>query len=129
MEQRPTQGAFYGSAIAALGGLLIGLLLHGAWQKRPGGPQILLASPAAAEPARPAADDQPSAARGGAVLAGLDPSRVAPDPLPVTRLAPDMFDVQPAATGGVERQDVGDQVADAAPQAPPRRATSIRPGP
>jgi hypothetical protein len=40
-----------------------------------------------------------------------------------------MFDVQPAATGGVERQDVGDQVADAAPQAPPRRATSIRPGP
>lgn len=124
-EDTITPGAFYGSALAALCGLLLGLLLHGPWRSHPGGPQILFASAAAAELARPASDDAgqassaaepPAAPAADAQLAELDTGYTPPDPLPVTRLAPDRFgsddaEVQTAAFG-----DDGDddQTADAA---------------
>jgi hypothetical protein len=121
MDQRLKPAFFYGSGIAALTGLLFGFVLHAAWQKRPGGPQIIFASAAAAEFASPNTD-APTADQTGpepadpVQLADLDTGPVTPDPLPVTRLAPDMFDVQPAAASEGERQDVGDVVADDAPQ-------------
>jgi hypothetical protein len=125
MEQRPEPAIFYGAAIAALTGLLSGLVLPVAWQKHPGGPQIVFAPAAAAErgkpDAEPSATDQPKPDPPAAVqLAEADTGPVTPDPLPVTRLAPDMFDVQPAAAANAERQDAADVLADGAPQPPPR---------
>lgn len=130
MLDRVTPGAFYGAAIAALCGLLLGLILQDPWQKHPGGPQILFNSAAAAELARPAKADDASAppenpqAAGNEQLAGLDaayndPGYIAPDPLPVTRLDPDRFDVKPAAAEPAELDGGGDdeaqqQTADAA---------------
>jgi hypothetical protein len=120
MEHRPTPQVFYGSAIAALCGLLLGLLLHAAWQKHPGGPQILFSRAEAAEAVNrnanaPAADPPDSVE-----LTDDDAGYVTPDPLPVTRLAPQMFDVRPAADGEEERQPVDDLAAEDAPRAPPR---------
>lgn len=123
MEERLTPGAFYGSAIAALCGLAMGLMLHGAWQNHSGGPQLLASSAAAAELARPAGDDAPQTApeqdsqavAGNEQLADLDTSYVDPSPLPVTRLAPDRFDVKPAVED-VAREDADDQTADAEPE-------------
>jgi hypothetical protein len=116
MMDRITPGAFYGAAIAALCGLLMGLMLQQPWQKHPGGPRILLASAAAAELARPPSDDDRASAssedpqaEGNVQLAALDatyndPGYIPPDPLPVTRLDPDRFDVQPAADQ-IEREE------------------------
>ena len=120
MEQRLSQEVFYGSAIAALGGLLFGLLLHIPWEKHPGGPQILLSRAEAAEPVRLSADDLTADAPVDrpTEVADEDTGHVPPDPLPVTRLRPGMFDVQPAAADEEQREDVDDAVADAAPQAP-----------
>jgi hypothetical protein len=125
MDQRLKPAVFYGSAIAALAGLLFGLLLHTGWRNHSGGPQIVFASAAAAELAKPDTDapttDQPGPDQPAAVQAAdEDTGPVTPDPLPVIRLAPEMFDAQPAAADEAERQDVGDVVADVAPQAPPR---------
>jgi len=122
MEQRLTPEVFYGSAIAALCGLLFGLLLHIAWQKHPGGPQILLSRAEAAEVVRPTVDDAAVAvpAADPIEVADQDTALVPPAPLPVTRLHPEMFDVQPAAAGEAQREDVGELAADADPQAPPR---------
>ena len=126
-EDTVEPGAFYGSAIAALIGLLMGLMLHGPWDKRPGGPQIWFSSAAAEALAHPAKTDDDQAAVDAAPqpvedqqLADLDLDYVPPDPLPVTRLAPDRFpdrvDAQPAAAEDAERQDVdGLMTADAAP--------------
>jgi hypothetical protein len=115
MEQRLTPGLFCGSAVAALTGLLFGLLLHVPWAKHPGGPRILFSRAEAAEPAHPAAvPPEPVEA------ADLDTRHVAHHPLPVVRLRADMFDVQPAAADGAQRKSVGDLVVDAAPPAPPR---------
>jgi hypothetical protein len=115
MGQRLTPEFFYGSAISALCGLLLGLMLHVAWQNNPGGPQIQLPeSVAAATAVSPAAEP---------VEAGLDAGHTRPSPLPVTRLAPQMFDVQPAAADGTQRDDAGDLVVDAAPPAPPTWTT------
>jgi hypothetical protein len=122
MDQRPTPEFFCGSAIAALTGLLFGLLLHTPWEKHPGGPQILFSTAAAAELARPAgADDAVQASTPDPVEnADLEPASVTPAPLPVTRLSPEMFDVQPAAADEAERRDVGDLTADAVPPPCPR---------
>jgi hypothetical protein len=122
MEQRPTPEFFSGAAIAALCGLLFGLLLHTPWEKHPGGPQILFGSAQAAEPSRPApredaADSGPSAPT---EVANPDTGYVRPDPLPVTRLAPQMFDVQPAAAEEAERRNVDEVVDEGAPQPSPR---------
>ncbi len=126
-EDTVEPGAFYGSAIAALIGLLVGLMLHGPWDQRPGGPQIWFSSAAAEALAHPATtdDDQPAVDEApqpveAQRLADLD--YIPPDPLPVIRLAPDRFpdriDAQPAATEDAARQDVDDVVADAEPTAP-----------
>src|ERR1700761_2020236 len=112
MEDRVTPGAFYGSAIAALCGLAMGLMLHGAWSNHTHGPQLQLSSAAAEELARPADDDAPQAA--SEPVADLDTSYVDPTPLPVTRLDPDRFDVKPAAAEGAAREDA-DASADAQP--------------
>jgi len=114
MEDRVTPGAFYGSAIAALIGLAMGLMLHGSWQNHSAGPQLLLGSAAATQLARPAGDNDAQAAPVSAPqqTADLGASYVDPDPLPVTRLDPDRFDVKPAAED-VVRADVDDQTADA----------------
>jgi hypothetical protein len=101
MEQRLTPEVFYGAAIAALIGLVFGLLLHIGWEKHPGGPQILFSAAEAAEPVRPAIVD-------GAEVADLDASPVEPTPLPVVRLHPEMFDVKPAAADEIQRQDAGE---------------------
>jgi hypothetical protein len=122
MEQRLTPEVFYGSAIAALCGLLFGLLLHAGWQRHPGGPRILFSSAEAAELAHADADTPRTAQPDPVVLADDNCSYVPPDPLPVTRLAPQMFDVQPAAADEAERQSVDDVVADDAPQASPGEA-------
>jgi hypothetical protein len=121
MEDRVTPGAFYGSAIAALIGLAMGLMLHGSWRNHSAGPQLLLSSAAAAELARPAGDDddqqavpEPETPTDSEQLADLDTGYVDPTPLPVTRLDPDRFDVQPAADD-VARQDVDDDSPDAEP--------------
>jgi len=133
MEGKVTPTAFYGSAIAALSGLLLGLLLHAPWQDHSNGPQILFSSAAAAELARPAnaddgqalsADDPQAAANSQyASLDGAynDPGYIPPDPLPVTRLAPGRFgsdetEVQPASAGSAElpMDGDGDVVAAAA---------------
>jgi hypothetical protein len=126
MEQRVTPGFFYGSALAALVGLLLGLMLHGSWEKHPGGPHIWFSSAAAEALAKPAeaAGDQPAADEAPpppeqAQLAVLDAGYVPPDPLPVIRLDPDRFDPRPAAAEDAERQDVDDLVADAPPAPPP----------
>ena len=116
MEDRVTPGAFYGSAIAALIGLAMGLMLHGPWQNHSAGPRLMLSSAAAAELARPASDDAPLAAPEPEPqqVADLDTDYVDPTPLPVTRLAPDRFDVKPAAED-VVREDVDDDTTDAEP--------------
>ena len=121
MEQRLSQEVFYGSAIAALCGLLFGLLLHIPWENHPGGPQILFSRAEAAEPVHLDAEDPTAeaAANRPTEVADEDTGHVPPNPLPVTRLRPGMFDVQPAAEDE-QREDVDDAVADAAPQAPPR---------
>ena len=83
---------FHGIAVAACLGLTLGLVLHGPWQSKAGGPQILFASAAAAELARPlndgdiiaastAADEQPSTE-----LAFVDDGQLPATPLPVVRL-------------------------------------------
>ena len=124
MEDRLTPGAFYGSAIAALIGLALGLMLHSSWRDHSTGPQLLTRSVAAAELVRPA-DDAPQTAAdppapsgpapsGDEQLAEYDTGYVAPDPLPVTRLDPDRFDPKPAAEE-VARTDVNDETADAEP--------------
>jgi hypothetical protein len=119
MEQRLTPEFFYGSAIAALCGLLFGLLLHAAWQKHPGGPQILFGSAQAAEAVPDSRQvDQPASVE----LVDNDTGHVTPDPLPVTRLAPHMFEVQPAAADEAKRQAIDEVVADDAPQALPGEA-------
>ena len=122
MERRLTQEVFYGSAIAALCGLLLGVLLHTPWQNHPGGPQILFSRAEAAEVVRPDAEDpaaEPPALAPAEVI-DEDTSYAPPDPLPVTRLHPEMFDVQPAATADEQREGDDDAAADAAPQVPPR---------
>ena len=110
MEDRLTPGAFYGSAIAALIGLAMGLMLHGPWQNHSAGPRLMLSSAAAAELARPASDDDQQTISEPAPqqVADLDTGYVDPTPLPVTRLAPDRFDVKPAAED-VAREDVDDE--------------------
>ena len=125
MEERIEPEAFYGAAIAALVGLLFGLLLHTAWQNHSGGPRIILSSTVAAAPARADAaaspDNAPAGQPDAVQLAEEDTGPVTPDPLPVTRLAPEMFpdmtDVQPAAADEAERQDADDVTAGDAPQA------------
>lgn len=127
MEERVTPGAFYGSAVAALCGLLLGLLLQQPWRSHPGGPQILFSSAAAAELAQPSRNDSDAGApfeeqqiaEGAQPLADLDatyndPGFIPPDPLPVTRLDPGRFDTQPAAADPADRV-ADDDVADAAP--------------
>jgi hypothetical protein len=120
MDQRLTPEFFYGSAIAALCGLLFGLMLHAAWQRHPGGPRILFSSAAAAEVVDTHADAAPTDQPEPVVLADDDTGYVAPDPLPVTQLAPQMFEVRPAAADETERQAVDEVVADDTPQAPSR---------
>jgi hypothetical protein len=121
MEQRLTPEVFYGSAIAALCGLLFGLMLHTAWEKHPGGPQILFSRAEAAEAhPDPAASSDAIAASNQTEVADLDVGYLPPDPLPVTRLHPEMFDVQPAAADEAEREDVDDLAAEEPPSAPPR---------
>ena len=117
MEQRLTPAVFSGSAISALVGLLMGVLLHLPWEKHPGGPQILLSAAEAAQPARPAPDEAVEAPAPEPIqTADLDTGYAPPTPLPVTRLHPEMFDVQPAAAEDAERQDVdGLATADEAP--------------
>jgi len=116
MEDKVTPGAFYGSALAALCGLALGLALHGPWASHPGGPQIWFSSAAAEELARPATDQDVAAAtapdEAPQQVADLDPGYVDPNPLPVTRLDPDRFNVEPAAAGEAEREDVDDQIDD-----------------
>lgn len=125
MEGQVTPGAFYGSAIAALCGLLLGLMLQQPWRSHPGGPQILFNSAAAAELARPTNQDRnrgpPSEdqqiAQGNQQLADLDatyndPGYIPPDPLPVTRLDPDRFDVQPAAAEPAELEPADEAAAE-----------------
>jgi hypothetical protein len=142
MEGKLTPGVFYGSAIAALCGLLLGLMLQQPWQKHPGGPQILFASAAAAELARPANTEDEAAAPaeddqqavGAAQLASLDatyndPGYIPPDPLPVTRLDPDRFDVTPAGAEPVEVQaadDLDSDVDEATPVDETRTADASR---
>ena len=120
MEQRVTPSLFYGSAFAALIGLVMGLALHGPWASHPGGPHIWFSSAAAEELARPATDEDAVASAATQAdqpqqVAELDTTYLPPDPLPVTRLAPDRFDVKPAATDDAMREDVADETADAAP--------------
>jgi hypothetical protein len=114
----PQPALFNGSAIAALVGLLIGLVLHDPWTNHAKGPQIWLSSAAAAELAQPATDARLADIEPDRVepqLADLDVDYVPPDPLPVTRLAPDRFDVHPAAADDAQREDADDEVADAVP--------------
>jgi hypothetical protein len=122
MEQRLSQEVFYGSAIAALCGLLFGLLLHIPWEKHPGGPQILFSRAEAAELPRVDAEKLAAAAPADRPIemADEDTGHVPPEPLPVTRLRPQMFDVQPAAADDEQRVGVDDAIADAdaAPEAP-----------
>jgi len=118
MEYRPVPEVFYGSAIAALSGLMFGLMLHAAWEKRPGGPQILSSAAHAATVASATPEDAPTVGPQSVDLADLDTGPVPPSPLPVTRLHPEMFDVQPASTGEAEREDVDDLLVDAPPPAP-----------
>src|SRR5690348_13985943 len=130
MLDRLTPGAFYGAALAALCGLLMGPMPQDPWQKHPGWPQILFNSAAAAELAKPAgqdasapADADPQAA-GNEQLASLDatyndPGYITPTPLPVTRLDPDRFDVQPAEAGPPEFEDVDEVGAVDSPEDEP----------
>ena len=120
MEQRLTPELFSGSAIAALTGLVFGLMLHAGWENRPGGPQLLFSSAAAETLYKPTTDDQAATEPGLIDVADLDADYVPPDPLPVTRLDPGRFDMRPAAAEAEQREDVDDPVADAAPQAPRR---------
>jgi hypothetical protein len=113
MEDRVTPGAFYGSAIAALCGLAMGLMLHGAWSNHTHGPQLQLSSAAAAELATPAGDGEQTAPE-PEPAAALDTSYVDPTPLPVTRLDPDRFDVKPAVEDAT-REDMDAPAADADP--------------
>jgi hypothetical protein len=93
---------FYGIAVSTYLGLLAGLVLHGPWESKAGGPQILFASAAAAELARPLNDrdiidasapaDQPAATE----LASLDAYQLPAEPLPVTRLTRMGGPVRPA---------------------------------
>jgi hypothetical protein len=134
MEERVTPGAFYGSAIAALCGLVFGLVLHGPWENHPGGPRLQFSSAAAAEthpttdPAAyddsqaPSADDIQAIA--SEQLANFDnayndPGFIPPDPLPVTRLAPDRFgsddaEIKVASVEPVAFDGGGDEAADTA---------------
>jgi hypothetical protein len=87
---------FYGTSIAALCGLALGLMAHGPWASHEGGPQILFASAAAAELARPLSDADivqagaydPSAEQTAAYADNTlaDTSQLPADPLPVVRL-------------------------------------------
>ena len=120
MEHRPVPEVFYGASIAALTGLLCGLVLHAAWEKKPGGPQILFGAAQAAAAGNATSDDTSAAEPQSLDVADLDTGPVPPNPLPVIRLHPEMFDVQPAAAGKAEREDVDDLLVDAPPPAPPR---------
>jgi hypothetical protein len=118
MEQKVTPDFFYGSALAALIGLLAGLVLHGPWENHARAPQIWFSSAAAEQLARPQTNTDAVAAvqpeQPQQQFADLDVGYLPPDPLPVTRLAPERFDPRPAASE-VEREDVDDLAADAAP--------------
>src|SRR4051812_2014917 len=115
MEQKVTPGFFYGSALATLIGLVLGLALHGPWESHPGGPQIWFSSAAAEELKRPvAAEDQariPDPTQDVQQVADTATSYVPQEPLPVTRLDPDRFDPKPADADPAEREDV-DEIAD-----------------
>ena len=122
MDQRVTPGFFYGSAMAALVGLLAGLVLHGPWESHPGGPQIWFSSAAAEELAKPIGDADLTAPPAGDLagdagdagatqLAELDAGYVEPSPLPVIRLRPERFDVRPASANMAARVD--DDLAEA----------------
>jgi hypothetical protein len=116
MEQRPTPAFFYGSAAAALVGLLFGLTLHAAWQKNPGGPQMISAATAAVPAVSPGTRDIRASQPPPTELADQDAGPATPNPLPVTRLAPQMFDVLPAATDPAQRRDAAEVIAGDAPQ-------------
>lgn len=89
MELRFTPSFFYGSAAAALMGLSLGVALHGPWESKAGGPRMMFASAAAAEPADDGelVDASYAAAPDAYVYDGSLPA----DPLPVTRLKPDRY--------------------------------------
>ena len=117
-----TPSFFYGAATTALCGLAMGLALHGPWQTTAAGPQILFASAAAAELARPAdgsATIDPVQAQADTIYDDTTPLKdeyVAPTPLPVTRLAPTP-EVQVAAVDE-QRADADSVTTEAGPVEP-----------
>jgi hypothetical protein len=98
---------FYGTAISTCLGLALGLTLHGPWAdaQRPGGPQIYVASAAAAELARPVSDSDvvqasapvEEAASGDSDLAYAAGDQLAPDSPPLVRLTRMGGPARPAA--------------------------------
>jgi hypothetical protein len=130
---------FYGTAISTCLGLALGLALHGPWadEQRPGGPQIYVASAAAAELARPVSDSDivqasapvEEAANGYSDLAYAAADQLPPDSPPLVRLTrmggparPAAADAQrvsaeAASQGADDVATVGDFKDDAEPDA------------
>jgi hypothetical protein len=142
MERSSTPYPFYGAAVAALLGLAMGLALHGPWQSRAGGPQILFASAAATELARPMNDTDiieaaaPIEQTAYADLSVADTGQLPADPPPVMRLTrrggaalPAQADFQRVSADAIDQDTRDDDVsafhkdiADAEPS--PRFASS-----
>ncbi len=102
---------FYGTAVSAVIGLALGLGLHSEWQSHEGGPQVLVASAAAAELARVRdgndiieTSETADTTSGFADISWLDTGQGPADSLPVVRLTRMGGAPRPAATE-VERVD------------------------
>jgi hypothetical protein len=90
MQLKIKPALFYGSAAAAVAGLALGLSLHGPWQSKAGGPQILFSRAEAAE--APAPNDGASLMDAGDTSsAELYDGFLPASPLPVIRLQPNRY--------------------------------------
>jgi hypothetical protein len=118
MDRHVTPFPFYGAAIATLAGLAAGLALHGPWQSHAGGPQLLLASAAAAELARPVDETDiiqasiPLEQTAYADIALADMGQIPADPLPLTRLTrsggralPAQAEIEPVSADATDSSD------------------------